>query len=95
MRYIKTYERFFSFKVGDLLKVDTLIGDVKNRVYVVETIAPDSVSSRNQYYLHDMKGVKSNDEFSYFWEDEDNLRLATTEEIEEYKIKMDANKYNL
>lgn len=94
MKYIKKYEQNdYQFNIGDFVKIDTIVKNVKEKVYVVNKRM--HLTTR-QYYVIDIVNGKVNDDvYSSSWEDESNLRLATSDEIERYEMKNDIDKYNL
>lgn len=89
MKYIKTYEKVKSiFKNGDF-------------VYCLDAINMERLSNGKIYKVDDVL-IKSNNDVVIRLEELMNryynskrFRLATTEEIEQYKLEKDANKYSL
>jgi len=85
MKNIKTFESFHSFSIGDYVKCvndNTNVSAIKlNNIYEVEDVKPGNT-------LTDVKVIG-------FWWSCLRFVLATPEEIEEYKLKKSATKYNL
>jgi len=105
MKYIKLFENFpeYKYEIGDYIRLK----DDKNewRVYLVAKIidlnstfpptgeSPPEPDYRIEtfYTYHLMKG-----EITKFWVEESEIEgLATPEEIEDYELRIAANKYNL
>ena len=92
MKYIKTFEgrqaKNYQFKIGDYVKIDTLLLVHKNGYYKI--IDRYSDTGLNNYKLK-----SQDDDVLEFWEYESKLKKITAKELKELKIKQDANKYNL
>jgi hypothetical protein len=94
MKYIKKYEQNdYQFNIGDFVKIDTLVKNVKEKVYVVNKRM--HLTTRQYYVIDIVNGRVDDDVYSSSWEDESNLRLATPDEVERYEMKNDIDKYNL
>jgi len=98
MKYIKKFEeqteyKPFSFKVGDIVKIisdDNSDSEVVNQIHKIIDI--DEYS--NPYiYLVLLDDYNIDGECDYFRKQD--LQLATSEEIEEFQLKIDTNKYNI
>jgi hypothetical protein len=91
MKYLKRFERkYFLFEVGDKVKLDTLIRDYKNRIYIILQQHFDPTDGWTRYYI-----TSDDDDKLKFWEYEQNLKKATKKEIEDYQLKIIAKKYNI
>jgi len=111
MKYLKTFENIKKFKIGDYvvainLNYITYDDDIKeymesivakvinvinntyteNNIFIKYSNQPEELSD----YFNSMDG----DYIIYILSD-NNLRFATPEEIEDYKMKENSNKYNL
>lgn len=103
MKYIKTYETILKhtpkFNINDPVKI---INDNSNIIYIVNGYDFDRTEERTilirntcRLIRYEDKGEMANKEGFYSWIKEDELRLATPKEIEDYKIQLDSKKYNL
>lgn len=91
MKYLKKFEKEnFLFNIGDKVKLDTLISDYKNRIYIISKKDIDEGDGWTRYFIN------SDDEDNlHFWEYEQNLKKATKKEVEDYQLKIAAKKYNI
>lgn len=106
MRYIKTYEQKVNLSdlvvdLDDTALLSSEPSDAKFKVgdYVIHKYNKYPYKIM-YYYYHPLDRklkcfVSMNHFTSKFWVNEDELRLATPEEIEEFKLKLNANKYNI
>ena len=86
MKHIKTFESLnnLKYKIGNYVVInrkDEFKGKVA-KIYMIED-SEDNGQSRFMFYT----------EYDWYWNYE--LRLATSEEIEQYKLETQAKKYNL
>lgn len=89
MKYLKNFESVsFGYNVGDyvILYYEDTVGKIKS-------INKNDYEDYNDYHVEVIIGNKliSIPTVTY----ENIKRLATTQEIEEWKLKIDSNKYNL
>jgi hypothetical protein len=108
MKYIKLFEDWdmvhkpgkYKYKVGDYVVIDNS-GPKWHVNLCVKILDKNSNQNRHDekpnidYYIEafllDNPKIINN-----FWIDEDEIeRLATTEEIEDYEMKINVNKYNI
>lgn len=87
MKYLKTFERYL---IGDKVKLDTLISNYKNRIYIILKRNFNYDDGWSSYYIE-----SDDDDKLRFWEYEQNLKRATKKEIEDYQLKIIAKKYNI
>jgi len=96
MKHIKKYEkikehnRYFKYKIGDF--VNQTFKTLFHNVYKIINIdlRYSEIYDHNRYLLEDLD-YKENK----YWEFEENIKLLTDEELEEFYTKKTTNKYNL
>lgn len=109
MKYIKTYEGRNKDSINQKYNIGDYVVPYNNRFmgklheflynYVcrIEDFRIDDLLDMTYVYYANIKlpdNMKS-DYNEYFYFNEDELRPATKQEIEEYKLNQDINKYNL
>ena len=96
MRHLKSFEtkitykeqdREFNFKINDPVKIlkDDLDG-LSKKLYFIQN---RSKKTQNYYLLYDINGYTLN------WVTEENIRLATKQEVENARLAHTASKYNI
>ena len=102
MKYLKIFENFqeYKYEIGDYIRLK----NDKNqwRVYIVAKII-DSFSPLEQLHKSDYRPDYRletfhlmNGEITKFWIEESEIEgLATPDEIEDYKLKIVVDKYNI
>jgi hypothetical protein len=109
MKYIKLYEDWnmvhqpgkYKYNAGDYVILDNSDPDKQWKVNLCAKIL-DNNSNQNRHYekpnidYYIETFLLENQMINNFWVDEEEIeRLATTEEIEDYELKIAANKYNI
>ena len=92
MKYIKTFEKIISFIPEDSVVIFIYADDdsVEQKKYVNDIFTLIEVDKKDTDYPYYIEG---DDWFS--WVGYDQIRLATPEEIEQYEIRKNTEKYNL
>jgi len=99
MKYIRLFENYTGYDVGDyiLLDLELMIKHLKaEKIY--NYVIPDSFAIIEEFRERSKKYpflVKSYDNLKSFIQLDEIIRKLIPEEIEEFKIKQTANKYNL
>lgn len=93
MKYLKTYEIYIDKKNADensdlLRKYKYKIGDIVRLHRQVFEI--DAINTNDVYQPYKLK-----DKYGEYWMDDKYFKQPTEEELEEFLMKKDANKYNL
>jgi len=87
MKYLKTYENLYKFNVDDYVKI--IHDHYKDEIYKIIKQSIAAIKKYNIYYISNI------DRDHTFWENEGNLKKVTDEELKDYYLKKDTNKYNL
>jgi hypothetical protein len=95
MKILKTFDNIYSkFEVDDIVKINTKNSDFSNSEFYHNKIGRISYKFKTSYTYKVVLDDNPNDYkaaiFNYF-----ELDYASPEEIEQYKIEKDINKYNL
>jgi len=93
MKYIKTFEKAkypILYKKGDYVVTNYISDENPLGIYIVHSNRKRVGISPTVYYLYDIFADSINAAA-----DEKYIRLATPEEIEEFKLYTDTKKYNL
>ena len=93
MKHLKKFEHsFYKFSLNDLVVFQkNAINTLRNKDFsqVFKIVYIDIYDYDYPYK------IMCFNEKDYFWCREENIRLATPEEIEQYEFIINANKYNL
>ena len=94
MKYIKTYENNYNSNVIYNIADYIILEDTK--LWAKEPYKCCLILNKVFNSHYNVKTFDKNYEiFNFYVKDDDILRLATPDEIEEYKIKINQNKFNL
>jgi len=88
MKHVRTFEAlaFKLFKVGDIVKISSEVKKYKGKI--------GCVSSLGVQYHYDYNVLFPNDPDEY-WFRIGELTIPSPEELEQYKLEQNVNKYNL
>jgi len=90
----KKYDKYFIFSIGDMVVFlkDELNGwyapDLTKEIYFIKHRNFDK-NNENIYYLKDIQNL------NLTWIDENKIRKANKQDVENFKFKTEINKYNL
>ena len=94
MKYIKTYENIFnkpSYKVGDIVEINIKNFKIQGLPEIGEITKIQNRGVTQKIYSISFL----NDKLHLFVKGSDIVRTLTPEEIEQYKLEQDTDKYNL
>ena len=91
MKYLKSYENINTFNIGDIVKcIDSDVTFLtKNKCYTISNI---TISKGKTYTYIEVEEETIPSNSKYYKE---RFIIPTPKEIEDYKMKHDANKYNI
>lgn len=94
MKHLKLFENFTSkYSIGDYVLLSKGKWRVHTVVYIYDVYFNDD---ENKYNYHVEGKFIDNNEKTVFWiEDSEIEKKLTTKEVEDFLLKIDAEKYNL
>jgi hypothetical protein len=89
MKHVRTFEAlaFKLFKVGDIVKISSAVDNFKGKIGYISSLS-------EEYGSCDYNVLFPNDPDEY-WFRIGELTIPSPEELEQYKLEQNVNKYNL